>query len=784
MNGPIQSMSKMFYIFVIAVAATAHAAAQTEVPKYGVYEIILTTTNTYTNPYTDVSLSATFQGTTKTITIEGFWDGGNTWKIRVAPTQVGTWTLAAVISNDLQLNNQQEGTTFTCRLPTSPEISSNELLRHGFIQVNPNFPRSFMYADGTPFFFMGDTAWPRAFLNGNIFDTGEFQQMVDGRAAQGFNVFTNAYIAALNAAVVGNGGNETGTSSWTGDRPVISFYQALDQRLVYMNSKGIRPMIVFGAPDKGTTTDQNVLVRLQRYHIARWAAYDVIWSGVKEYEEWGSNAAAAIRAVGDAIEQYDPYDHPASTHTLNSTNELGNDVWLDFNSLQRGGGLNGAPAQSGVALVDSDYKNFLKPVVQTEAFYEGSSYSGPNKFNNDPQILLEGLWAIQLYGGWNAGYQLVPDSTNLDMAGYLSQMNNTSAVYHTYLKQFFEQTEFWKLIPDNSLVLAGTAWAAAQPGTEYVLFLTVGGSVTVDLTAVTESLPVEWYNPRTGEVITQGTTAGGAALTFTAPDVSSWALHIGVAGATTPTLVANFVNGNSAALSSRVYLWNPSTSAGQVTVRVFTLPLINGIAQELTGTPLDLGILEARSALNLKLVEDILIPLGIPTPYTTDGGNLTLEFTIQAADARGAAQVFSSNLAFGTYPLQEIPSTSSGSPTVLVANFVNGNDAALLSRVYLWNPSTSAGNLTVRVFTLPFKDIIPQELTSSPLDLGALGAKSAVNLKLVEDILTPLGITPPYTDDGGNLTLEFTIEAENVRGVAQVFSGSLAFGTYPLQVMQ
>ena len=48
-------------------------------------------------------------------------------------------------------------------------------------------------------------------------------------------------------------------------------------------------------------------------------------------------------------------------------------------------------------------------------------------------------------------------------------------------------------------------------------------------------------------------------------------------------------------------------------------------------TPLDLGTLEARSALNLKLAEDILTPLGITTPYTTDGGNLTLEFTIEAA---------------------------------------------------------------------------------------------------------------------------------------------------------
>ena len=249
-------------------------------------------------------------------------------------------------------------------------------------------------------------------------------------------------------------------------------------------------------------------------------------------------------------------------------------------------------------------------------------------------------------------------------------------------------------------------------------------------------------------------------------------------------LVANFMNGNSDAFSSRAYLFNPSDSDGNVTVRVFTLPLSDGTAQELTGPPLDLGILEARSALNIKLAEDILTPLGITLPYTTDGGNLTLEFTIQAADVRGTAQVFSSSFAFGTYPMQEIPSTSSGSPTVLVANFMNGNDAALNSRVYLWNPSLSAGSVTVRVFTLPLTAGVAQELTTAPLDLGTLGAESARNLKLVEDILTPLGIPTPYVTDGGNLTLEFTIQAADVRGAAQVFSSSFAFGTVPLQVIQ
>ena len=128
----------------------------------------------------------------------------------------------------------------------------------------------------------------------------------------------------------------------------------------------------------------------------------------------------------------------------------------------------------------------------------------------------------------------------------------------------------------------------------------------------------------------------------------------GLATVNPTVLVANFANGNNTTLSSRVYLFNPSQSAGDMTVRVFTLPPLTGTAQEL-GTPLKLGSLGARSAVNIKVVEDILIPLKIPTPYTTDGGNLTLEFTIEAADVRGAAQVFSSeNFAFGTYPLQII----------------------------------------------------------------------------------------------------------------------------------
>ena len=227
-------------------------------------------------------------------------------------------------------------------------------------------------------------------------------------------------------------------------------------------------------------------------------------------------------------------------------------------------------------------------------------------------------------------------------------------------------------------------------------------------------------------------------------------------------LVANFVNGNNRFLASRVYLWNPSTSTGNVTVRVFTLEREG--ASTLLGT-VDLGTLEASTARSIKLAEDILEPLGIALPYIDDGGNLTLEFSVDVANVKGTAQVFNRSLtmALGTYPLQTIPLSLSEDPTVLVANFTNGNNAFLASRIYLWNPSSSGGQVTARVFTLGRNG---SSALLGTADLGTLEATSARNIKVAEDILAPLGIPLPYTDDAGNLTLEFTIQAAGVRGAA------------------
>ena len=125
-----------------------------------------------------------------------------------------------------------------------------------------------------------------------------------------------------------------------------------------------------------------------------------------------------------------------------------------------------------------------------------------------------------------------------------------------------------------------------------------------------------------------------------------------------------------------------------------------------------------------------------------------------------------------------------GNETILVANFMNGNNAVFNSRVYLFNASKRAGNVTVRVFTLPISGGVQQELTVLPLSLGTLGPKSALNIRLDTDIMTPLGIVLPYLQDGGNVALEFKVDADHVTGLAQYFGLTLeSFDSYPLQVI-
>ena len=126
----------------------------------------------------------------------------------------------------------------------------------------------------------------------------------------------------------------------------------------------------------------------------------------------------------------------------------------------------------------------------------------------------------------------------------------------------------------------------------------------------------------------------------------------------------------------------------------------------------------------------------------TDGGNLTLEFTIQAADVRGPPRS-----SLPTLPLAPIRSRRSLDSSRKFYGF--GGQLYKRQQYGLKLASVFVESLGKRwerdgpgFHTSPCGGHA-QELTTTPLGLGTLGAKSARNIKLAEDILTPLGSRRP-----------------------------------------
>jgi hypothetical protein len=101
-------------ILIIVLICQCIEALNLTVKCWNAIEISLNAKSNYSHPYIDVDdLSATFLSESGiSMTMISFWDGGQTWKIRFAPTCVGIWTYKTNASG-IGLNNQMGFITCT-----------------------------------------------------------------------------------------------------------------------------------------------------------------------------------------------------------------------------------------------------------------------------------------------------------------------------------------------------------------------------------------------------------------------------------------------------------------------------------------------------------------------------------------------------------------------------------------------------------------------------------------------------------------------------------------------
>ena len=157
-------------------------------------EIAFESHREYPHPYLDVEVEVEFVGPGgEVIRRPAFWDGSRTWRVRFAPTRPGTWRyrVASTDPTDKGLNG------CVGEVVCADEAAAHRFGAHGFLRKGPT-GRHLVHADGTPFFWLGDTHWRFAWerwdeSNKDGWDS-QFRGTVDRRVEQGFTEIGRAHV--------------------------------------------------------------------------------------------------------------------------------------------------------------------------------------------------------------------------------------------------------------------------------------------------------------------------------------------------------------------------------------------------------------------------------------------------------------------------------------------------------------------------------------------------------------------------------------------------------------
>ncbi len=300
---------------------------------YVANEITFNSTTEYENPVYDVEVDVSFtnQDTGTLIKVPAFWNGGTEWKVRYALTEPGTWEYKTSCTDDTEnegLHNIS-GSLFCVEYSGSLDI-----YKKGFLTVEDG-NRYLSYANGEPFFYLGDTHWslpmesltdPKGneytnvgsnYTYGALTDaemaalkekysaldkdtTGlgtkpQFEFVMDYRASQGFTVIQSQQLDIFGSGHKGNSwmaDNEGNIFTYGVNDFILEKFKTLDKYFAYIAELGfVHANTQFSYPEElikeyrhNTITDEQ-LKKLCRYWVARYSAYPVIWTTAQECDD-------------------------------------------------------------------------------------------------------------------------------------------------------------------------------------------------------------------------------------------------------------------------------------------------------------------------------------------------------------------------------------------------------------------------------------------------------------------------------------------------------------------
>jgi hypothetical protein len=506
-----------------------HAAASAKipiVPRWMRFEHAFKSTIEYSNALQDVTLTVLFKSPLGEITqVEGFWDGGKTWRVRFVAGQPGHWVFRATCSdpNNAGLNNQKG--VFLC----SADLGTNRFHDHGPVRVAADH-RHFEHADHTPFFWLADTVWNGARES----STKDWDLYARVRASQGYTVAQWSVLPGSDSS------NESAISGFS-DRINVNpdFFKHLETKLERLAQGGIlsaiAPLCELDSQVPGLALPEEQAAPLLRYMLARWSAEPVVWLVVFDADNKGKKAKR-WKAIGEAafagsnrqpVLVYSGRD-PAALQ------EFRNEPWVNAWGVQIGTG------ESGLAMPDqlSPDKKPARPVIVFTPSENGLAAEGKKRFSSAEvrQAAYSGLLmsvpAGVSYGGYgvvNWDETVIPQAEKAPGANlplWQKTMFMPAAKQMGFMAYFMNQIEFWRLRPAPSAAGQQNVAAVSESKDAGMVYVVQARTLEVPLDLLPPSPRVTWVNPRSGETSPAVAVVVGQACQFPTPEAGDWVLQI------------------------------------------------------------------------------------------------------------------------------------------------------------------------------------------------------------------------------------------------------------------
>ena len=397
--------------------------------------------------------------------------------------------------------------------------------------------------NGTPFFYLGDTAWELF----HRLNREEAQLYLENRAKKGFTVIQAVVLAERNGLTEPNPYGNLPLVNKDPAQPNEAYFEHVD---FIVNKAEELGLFIGMLPTWGKYwSDNNPSARIFDEQNARsfgeflgkrYNKKPIIWILGGDHNIHTKNERATIEAMASGLSTGDDGQHLITFHPRGpglSSDYFHQAGWLDFNMVQSSHG--GHDHDNGL-YAEHDYAlSPVKPTLDGEPRYEtipvGFYFSGFNRQDwfDDYDCRQAAYWSLlagacgHTYGNNSVWQMHAPGRESVIWATipWYDAINHPGAFQMGHVRKLFESRPFTKLEPAQEMILDGPKSgggkiraALADDGSFAFVYSPRGLKFTIDRNVIKSNKKIEiWYDPRYGASFPIHTSDTAGIQTYTPP---------------------------------------------------------------------------------------------------------------------------------------------------------------------------------------------------------------------------------------------------------------------------